>query len=362
MTAADPTAAGLAAQETDVVNGRTSKSMATVRWGILATGWIADLFVKDLLENGMVVTAVGSRSHDTAAAFAARHGIAKAHGSYEALAADPEVDVVYIATPHPYHVTAAEICIAAGKHILVEKPFTLTGPEARHLAELARARDVVVLEAMWTRFLPHMIRLREALASGAIGEIRTLIASHTQDLPDDPGHRLNALALGGGALLDLGIYPVSFAFDILGQPEQVVASARLRPTGADAEVSILFRHANGASALLVAASDAPGSNRAEINGTAGHVEIDGVWYTPTGFRIYDSQKTLIEAFAPAAIRGRGMHFQALEVERLIASGERTSAIMPLQQSVTIMETLDDIRRQIGVVYPTETRAASAAAV
>jgi len=328
--------------------------MTKLRWGILATGWIADLFVQDLLENGMTVSAVGSRSIEKAVDFATKHGIPRSHGSYEALAADPEVDVVYIATPHPFHAAAAELCIAAGKHVLVEKSFTLTGAEARHLLELSRKHDVVVLEAMWTRFLPHMVRLREALASGMIGEIRTLVATHTQDLPDDPGHRLNALELGGGALLDLGIYPISFAFDILGQPEKVLATARLKQTGADAEVSVMFRYASGASALTVSASDAPGSNRAEINGTEGHVEIDGIWYTPTSFRIYDSEKNLLEEFKPADIRGRGMHFQAVELERLVAAGERISPILPLEQSVAIMETLDGIRKQIGVTYPSET--------
>ncbi|WP_370675037.1 Gfo/Idh/MocA family protein [Pleomorphomonas sp. PLEO] len=327
--------------------------MAKLRWGILATGWIADLFVQDLLDNEIEVTAVGSRSIEKAVAFATKHGIPRSHGSYEALAADPEVDVVYIATPHPFHASAAELCIAEGKHVLIEKSFTLTGAEARHLLQLSRKHDVVVLEAMWTRFLPHMVRLREALASGMIGEIRTLLATHTQDLPDDPNHRLNALELGGGALLDLGIYPISFAFDILGQPSEVLASGRLKSTGADAEVSTLFRYANGASALTVSASDAPGSNRAEINGTEGHVEIDGVWYTPTSFRIYDSQKNLLEEFKPAEMKGRGMHFQAVELERLVAAGERTSPILPLEQSVAIMETLDAIRKQIGVIYPSE---------
>lgn len=330
--------------------------MAKLRWGILATGWIADLFVQDLLDNDMEVTAVGSRSIEKAVAFAAKHGIPRSHGSYEALAADPEVDVVYIATPHPFHASAAELCIAEGKHVLVEKSFTLTGAEARRLLELSRKHDVVVLEAMWTRFLPHMVRLRQALASGMIGEIRTLMATHTQDLPDDPNHRLNALELGGGALLDLGIYPISFAFDILGQPIEVLASGRLKATGADAEVSTLFRYASGASAVTVSASDAPGSNRAEINGTEGHVEIAEVWYTPTSFRIFDSQKKLIEEFKSAEMKGRGMHFQAVELERMVAAGERESSILPLEQSVAIMETLDDIRKQIGVVYPNEANA------
>ena len=330
--------------------------MAKLRWGILATGWIADLFVQDLLDNDMEVTAVGSRSIEKAVAFANKHGIPRSHGSYQALAADPEVDVVYIATPHPFHASAAELCIAEGKHVLVEKSFTLTGAEARRLLELSRKHDVVVLEAMWTRFLPHMVRLRQALAGGMIGEIRTLIATHTQDLPDDPNHRLNALELGGGALLDLGIYPISFAFDILGQPTEVLASGRLKTTGADAEVSTLFRYASGASAVTVSASDAPGSNRAEINGTEGHVEIAEVWYTPTSFRIFDSQKKLLEEFKPAEMKGRGMHFQAVELERMVAAGERSSPILPLEQSVAIMETLDDIRKQIGVVYPAEANA------
>ncbi len=329
--------------------------MTKLRWGILATGWIADLFVQDLLDNDMEVAAVGSRSIEKAVAFATKHGIPRSHGSYEALAADPEVDVVYIATPHPFHARTAELCIAEGKHVLVEKSFTLNGAEARHLLALSRKHDVVVLEAMWTRFLPHMVRLREALASGMIGEIRTLLATHTQDLPDDPSHRLNALELGGGALLDLGIYPISFAFDMLGQPSKVIASGRLKSTGADAEVSTMFRYPSGASSITVSASDAPGANRAEINGTEGHVEIDGVWYTPTSFRIYDSQKNLLEEFKPADMKGRGMHFQAVELERLVAAGERTSPILPLEQSVAIMETLDDIRRQIGVVYPGEAR-------
>lgn len=327
--------------------------MDRLRWGILATGWIAGLFTKDLLANGGTITAVGSRSKDKAETFAREHAIARAHGSYEALAADPEVDAIYVATPHPSHVTAAELCIRAGKHVLIEKPFTINAKEAAHLAQLARDHDVVVLEAMWTRFLPHMIRLRQILAAGTIGEIRALSATHTQDLPDDPGHRLNDLALGGGALLDLGIYPVSFAVDILGRPEQVMASGRLRSTGADAAVAAIFRYSDGATASLLAMSDAPGSNRAEINATGGHVEIDGIWYAPTSFRVYDSSKTLLEEFTRADMVGRGMHFQAEELERLVADGERVSPLMPLDQSVVIMEVLDEIRSQIGVVYPGE---------
>jgi predicted dehydrogenase len=259
--------------------------MATgLRWGILATGWIADLFVKDLLMTGRTVTAVGSRSQQSADRFAARFGIPKAHGSYEALVADPNVDIVYVATPHPMHATNATMALAAGKHILVEKPFTINAAEARRIVDLATSKKLVALEAMWTRFLPHMVRIREIVASGLLGDVRSVIANHTRDLPDDPQHRLNALELGGGALLDLGIYPISFAWDILGKPEQITAMARFKPTGADAEVATLFRHAGGAISVTISTSDNPGRNVASILGSKGRIEIDATWCVPTTYR------------------------------------------------------------------------------
>ena len=330
--------------------------MTGLRWGILATGNIARKFAADLALNGGTVAAVGSRARPKAEAFAAEFG-ARAHGSYEELAADPGVDAIYVATPHPMHVEAGRIAIAHGKHVLIEKPFTLNAAEAQELADLAAAKGVVLLEAMWTRFLPHMLRLREVVRSGVIGEVRTLVATHTQDLPDDPRHRLNDPALGGGALLDLGIYPVSFAFDMLGQPSDIVARGRLKETGVDAEVSALFRHAGGATSLLLCASDTPGPNTAQITGSEGYIEIDGVWYTPTSFRVYDAKRNLIETFR-SEVKGRGMHYQAAELERLAAAGSGSSPLMPVNESVAIMAALDEIRRQIGVRYPSEASAAA----
>jgi predicted dehydrogenase len=325
----------------------------SLRWGILAAGGIARRFATDLQVNGMTVTAVGSRTPEKARAFAEALGIAKAHGSYAELAEDPDVDAIYVATPHPFHVTAGELAIRAGKHVLIEKPFTLNSREAQRLADLGREHGVVVMEAMWTRFLPHMVRLRALTAEGKLGVIRALVATHTQDLPDDPKHRLNDLALGGGALLDLGVYPVSFAFDILGEPSEIVARGRLRETGADAEFSAMLRYAGGTTAMLLATSDAGGPNRAQLSGTAGYVDIDGVWYAPTSFRLFDADKKLVEEYIPPEIRGRGMHFQALEVERLAAAGQLSSPLMPVEQSVGIMRIMDEIRAQIGVLYPNE---------
>lgn len=323
-----------------------------IRWGILATGWIAELFVKDLLLTGHAVTAVGSRTQSSAERFANAFGIAKAHGSYEALAADPEVDIIYIATPHPQHVSAAKLALNAGKHILVEKPFTLNASEAAEIVNLAQAKGLVVLEAMWTRFLPHMRRIHEILAAGAIGEVRSLTADHRQKLPDDPKHRLNALELGGGALLDLGIYPISFAWDVLGKPAAIRATATFRETGADAQVATLFQYASGAIATTLSSSDSAGPNRAAIVGTKGRIEIDRVWYSPTSFRLYNNDNEVIETF-DQPIQGRGMQFQADEAERLINAGLTAGDILPPSQTVAIMGTLDEVRRQIGLRYPTE---------
>lgn len=323
-----------------------------IRWGILATGWIAELFVTDLQLTGHKVTAVGSRTVESAERFAKAFNIPKAHASYEALAADPNVDIIYIATPHPQHVAAAKLGLNAGKHILVEKPFTLNAAEAIEITTLARAKGLLVLEAMWTRFLPHMHRIREIIAAGTIGEVRSITADHRQKLPDDPKHRLNDLALGGGALLDLGIYPISFTWDILGKPDSMHASATFRATGADAQVATIFHYASGAIATTLSSSDSAGPNRACIVGTKGRIEIDRVWYEPTGFHVYASDNTLLETFNQPRI-GRGMQYQAEEAEALIAAGKIASALLPPEQTVQIMQTLDTLRAQIGLKYPSE---------
>ncbi|MET0853599.1 MAG: Gfo/Idh/MocA family oxidoreductase [Microterricola sp.] len=324
----------------------------SLRWGILATGGIAHLFTSDLVLNGHTVQAVGSRRADAAAQFAAEFGIPNVHASYDELVADPEVDVIYVASPHPFHAEHATLALNAGKHVLVEKPFTLNADEARELAALAESTGLVILEAMWTRFLPHMQRIREILAAGTIGTVRSLIADHTQKLSEDPQHRLNSLELGGGALLDLGIYPVSFASSLFGTPASIQASATFKATGADAQVATLFHYESGAIASTLSASDTKGPNRATILGTDGRIEIDGVWYSPTSFRVLDSVGAVIEHYV-SEVNGRGMHYQAQAIEGLIAAGERVDVRMPIDETVQIMQTLDDIRAQIGLKYPGE---------
>ena len=321
---------------------------STLRWGILATGHIARTFAGDLRDAGITMTAVGSRAPGAAEAFAAEFGIPTAHGSYQALVADADVDAIYVATPHPMHLSSALLAIDAGKHVLVEKPFTISQPQARTIAERAAAQGVVAMEAMWTRYLPHMVRLRELLAEGAIGDVRTVIADHTQSLPTDPTHRLQNPALGGGALLDLGIYPVSFAIDVLGLPTGVQAHATMTATGVDRQTAMVFEHDGGRQSVLHCALDTAGSNRAVVLGTTGAIEIDRVWYTPTSFTRYDRDWNPVERF-DEPVATRGMHFQALELERRVRGDAPSS--LPIEETVAIMGVLDEVRRLIGLEYP-----------
>lgn len=326
--------------------------LSSPRWGILGPGGIARAFTSDLRTAGLDVAAVGSRRRESADAFAAEFGIPHAHGSYEDLVADPDVDIVYIATPHPMHAANALLALEAGKHVLVEKPFTLNAVEAAAVRDAAAERGLLAMEAMWTRYLPHMVRIREIVAEGLLGEVRALTADHTQLISSDPAHRLNALELGGGALLDLGIYPISFAWDILGEPLSVAASARLGETGADTEVATVMAHASGALSTSLSASRAAGPNTASVIGTDARIDIDRVWYTPTSFRVVGPDGTVREEFR-SVVDGRGMQYQALAAERLLAEGRTDSDVLPLEETVAIMETLDEIRSLVGVRYPGE---------
>jgi predicted dehydrogenase len=326
--------------------------MTGLHWGILATGGIAHAFTSDLRTAGLDVAAVGSRRIESAREFAAQYDIPHAHGSYEDLVSDPTVDIVYIATPHPGHVDNALLALDHGKHVLVEKPFTLNETEAAIIRDRAAEKGLLAMEAMWTRYLPHMVRIREILAAGTLGEIRVVSADHTQKISTDPTHRLNALELGGGALLDLGIYPISFAIDVLGLPESVSAVARLSDAGSDAEVATVFVHRDGALSTTVSSSRAAGANTAQIVGTEARIEIDRVWYTPTSFRVVTPDGVAVEEFT-TSIEGRGMQFQAEAAERLVAAGAVSSDVLPIDETVAIMGVLDEVRRQIGVVYPGE---------
>jgi predicted dehydrogenase len=319
-----------------------------LRWGILGAGSIARDQVSDMQQHGFTVSAVAARDLSKAQAWAAEMNVPTAYGSYEELAADPEIDAVYVATVHPAHADAARIALEGGKHVLVEKPFTMDAAEARELVELAESTNLVILEAMWTRWLPHMVRIREILAEGLLGEVRTVLADHDQANEHVP--RMHKPELGGGALLDLGIYPVSFAWDVFGAPDTVMAHATMTSAGLDREVAVILGYASGAHAVLHAQMSGLGPNRAAIMGTQGRIEIEPVWYKQVAFTRYDAAGEVVERFDERA-EGRGMNFQAAELERIVASGKLEGDVLPPSQSVAIMETLDEVRRQIGLTYP-----------
>jgi len=237
-------------------------------WGLIGTGGIAETFAADLMftDSGRPV-AVGSRHMHSADRFADEFDIPNRHGSYEALVADPDVDVVYVATPHPMHHANALLALRAGKPVLVEKAFTMNAAEAQELVATARAEGLFLMEAMWTRFLPHIAEIRRLLAEGALGDIVTVTADHGQWFAKDPEFRLFAPELGGGALLDLGVYPVSFASMVLGKPDRIVTLIDPAFTGVDGQTSMLFGYASGAQAVLTCTSSAQSPTRGAIVGT-----------------------------------------------------------------------------------------------
>ena len=312
-----------------------------IRWGIISTGGIASTFASELAqtESGSAV-AVGSRRAASAEAFGERFGIPNRHDSYEALVADPEVDAVYVGTPHPMHHEDALLALRAGKHVLCEKPFTMNAAEAEELVAEARQRELFLMEAMWARFLPHMREVRRLLADGALGEIVHVIADHCQWFAEDRTHRLFAPELGGGALLDLGIYPVSFASMVLGRPNRVEAIADPAFTGVDAQTSILLGYESGAHALLNCTLRAVGSTRASIVGTDARIEIDGAFYEPVSFTLITREGEPQRFFDPPA--EGGLRHEADEVARCIEAGELESPWMPLDETVAIMRTMDAV--------------------
>jgi predicted dehydrogenase len=322
----------------------------TIRWGILGAGRIATTFCDDLaLLDDHAVVAAGSRRPGGADEFAARFGAPNVHGSWEGLVADPDVDVVYIATPHPGHHAAALLALKAGKHVLVEKPFTMDADQARELVAAAAASGVFLMEAMWTRFLPAIVALREVVAEGRLGDLVAVHADFGVGFPEDPDGRWFSPALGGGALLDLGIYPVSFASMLLGTPAQVLATSDAAFTGVDGHTSAILRDGHGRQAVVTTTMFANTETRGTVIGRDARIEVDRPFFRTHGFTLVYNDDTPERVERP--YDGNGMRFEAMEVARCVREGLRESPVMPLHETVSIMETLDEIRRQIGLVYP-----------
>jgi predicted dehydrogenase len=320
-------------------------------WGILGPGGIARAFAADLQQlAGHRVGAVGSRTLSNAQEFAQTFG-GSAYGSYDELISDPAIDAIYVATPHPAHKDNVIAALNAGKPVLCEKPFAVNAVEAQEMVAAAQKNNVALMEAMWSRFLPHYAQVREIIASGVLGQILTIHADHGQRLADQNIPRLVEPSLAGGALLDLGIYPVSLAHMILGNPTKITASGVLTAKGVDAQTSMIFDYANGAQAVLNTTMIEQTPCRAVVAGVNGWLEIDRVFYTPTSMRVtlFDGSVTQY----PNTYIGHGLRQQAEAFKRVVVSGQNQSEILNWKDTVDIMQTLDTVRSQIGLHYPLE---------
>lgn len=323
--------------------------VAPIRWGIVGPGRIAAKVVSDFAEvDGAEVVAVASRSTERAEAFAAAHGIARAHGSYGAILADDEVDVLYLATPHPQHRAIAVAALEAGKAVLVEKTFTATVAGAEEVVAAARQHQVFAMEAMWTRFQPALVAARELITDGAIGEVRQFQADLGVDRPYDPTDRLFDPAQGGGVMLDLGVYLVSLAQHFLGTPDRVTATGSLTETGVDAEAGVLLSFDDGRTATLLGSlrHHSPGSAR--LVGTGGWIDIQPRFHHPTTIvltRKGQEPETIIRA--PLGV---GYAHELIEVNDCLRAGRTESAIMTLEDTLTVQRILGEACAQLGVVH------------
>ncbi|CAN1511946.1 MviM Predicted dehydrogenases and related proteins [Candidatus Nanopelagicaceae bacterium] len=325
--------------------------MSNFNWGILGPGGIAKAFAEDLKRlDGHSIAAVGSRTLSNAQSFANTFG-GTAYGSYEELVADPQVDAIYVATPHPAHKENVILALNAGKPVLCEKPFAVNAVEAQQMVDAAHKNGVALMEAMWARFLPHYAQVREIIASGVLGKIHTIQADHGQRLADQNIPRLVEPSLAGGALLDLGIYPVSFAHMILGNPSKITSSAVLTDKGVDAQTSMIFDYDDGAQAVLNTTMIEQTPCRAIVAGLNGWLEIDRTFYNPASMRVVLNDGTTTEY--PSSYVGHGLREQAEVFKQLVTSDQQQSQILNWQDTVDIMKTLDQVRSQIGLKYPFE---------
>lgn len=325
--------------------------MNKIRWGIIGAGGIANKFVESLKHiDDAELTAVSSRDEARAAGYAAKYGAKRFYGSYEELANDPEIDIVYIGTPHSVHFDNTMMCLKAGKAVLCEKPFTINASQAQSLVETARDRKVFLMEAMWTRYMPAMVKVRELLNSGAIGEIRMIRADFGFRTKLVPEGRLFNPQLGGGALLDVGIYPLSFASMVLGsKPVNITGAAHIGTTGVDEQCSFILTYDKGQLAVLTAAVRTQTPWDAWVMGTDGFIRIPEFWHADTIELNRDGKTEILKL----PYLSNGYLHEAVEAIECLRSGRLESAVMPLDETVDLMKIMDKIRSLWGLKYPGE---------
>lgn len=324
-----------------------------IRWGILGTGMIAHKFAEGLrVLPDAVLTAVGSRSQAAADRFGDAFDVPHRHATYQDLASDSEVDVIYVSSPHPMHKEDTLLCLEAGKAVLCEKPFTMNSQESEAVIRAARERGLFLMEAMWTRYLPAVVRARQLLAEGVIGEVRMVQADFGFRAEVDPKHRLLNPDLGGGALLDVGIYTVSLASMVFGQqPAEINSQVYLGSTGVDELSGTIFRYPAGQIAVLSSSLQINTPHDAIIIGTKGSIRIHPSFWCTDGMTLtLDGQPEQVMNLPRV---GNGYNYEAAEVMACLRAGKRESEVMPLDETLAIMQTLDRIRALWGLKYPTE---------
>jgi predicted dehydrogenase len=327
-------------------------NFSTIRWGILGPGNIARRFAEGVKSvNDARLTAVGSRDLAKANSFADQYDIPNRYGSYQELVADPEVDVIYVATPHNFHKEHSLLALNAGKPVLCEKPFTINAKEAEEVIATARVKNLFLMEGMWTRFFPLMYRVRELLREGAIGEPRMLTADFGFRAEINPEGRLFNPALGGGALLDVGVYPVSLSFMVFGTPDRITGMATMCETGVDEQAGMVFGYPNGEIALLSTSVRTTTPQEAVILGTEGRITIHPPWWQPRSMTLIRYGKPAEPIEVP--FESTGFNYEATEVADCLRKGKRESDIMPLDETLAIMRAMDTLRTQWGLKYPME---------
>jgi predicted dehydrogenase len=324
----------------------------SLAWGVLGTGWIAERFVVGTQRHTtQQIVAVGSRSSERSAAFAAQHGIERSHATYSALIDDPVVNAVYVGVTADEHRALALEAIAAGKPVLVEKPFALTAAEAAEIRDAARSAGILAMEAMWTRYLPQSDAIRALRAQGALGDIELVIADHGQPIAADPASRLLRPDLGGGALLDLGVYPLAFASELLGAPASVTAAGNLLESGVDGTVGMLLSYpVSTAQALISTSITVRTPTVATISGTAARIELEAPFYIPTGFILagpsFGDEPFLRWRDQSGIVAHEALSYQATALARFVGEGRAESPIHGLDESVGILATIDNARAQL----------------
>ena len=321
--------------------------MDRIRWGILSTGNIARSFTKDLkITEGAEVLAVGSRTQATADEFAERYQIPRAYEGYQALADDPDVDVIYVGTPHTFHYENTLMCLEGGKHVLCEKPIAVNARQTREMINMARRKNLFLMEAWWTRFLPSTIKLLELLPQ--IGPVRSVMADFGSYFRFEPTHRLFDKSLGGGSLLDVGIYPVSLAMLILGRPDQILTSAHLGETGVDINASYIFHYNNGSMAVLHSSLVGDTAMVAQITGEKGRLTLPSPFWMAHSVEFTRESDEVTVYQMPTT--GKGYSHEADEVMHCIREGRIESKLRPLSATLDVMEVMDSIRAEWGLVY------------